>query len=62
MIDSEFCIKCNRPYATKGFPFCDSCLKTIEHDISKMPEKFKFNFKEFVKNEYNNGKRLPHNK
>ncbi len=35
MIDSEFCIRCGRPYAMYDVWYCDSCIKDMLHEGRK---------------------------
>ena len=32
MIESEFCIRCGRPYAMYGVWYCDSCIKDLAYE------------------------------
>lgn len=36
MIDSEFCVRCGRPYALKDIEICDSCIKDMELHYKKI--------------------------
>ena len=35
MIESEFCARCERPYAMRRIALCDSCLKDMEYEFAK---------------------------
>lgn len=52
MIDSEFCERCNRPYAIKGAVYCDSCLKDMGFmgRFIEIPPQIKFLCESIVSN------------